>query len=295
MTLKSFKKGISALNIVSGKEIRIENSIIQILQFIYMDVNFDWIVESHSHSWYELHYVNSGQAYTILDGKELIVNPGYYYIIPPDTEHKHNQSVLNKGHKGFALRWQLIPFSQNNIDKKNIHLKELEQGFSDKKIREGQRLIESISYLIKRSLDFNSSKLEILTNLAAFLFSLSINKDVYSWNQVSDLACSLSYQAKLFLEDNYHKQLKMDEVAETLGVSYPYLARVFKKDMKQTMVSYLQTIRIQEIKKLLGNKKMTLKEIAEQVGFDNQYYLSKVFKDYIGISPSQYRNQITDM
>ncbi len=61
------------------------------------------------------------------------------------------------------------------------------------------------------------------------------------------------------------------------------------------MVSYLQEIRISEIKKLLGNTRLTIKEIAPRVGFDNEYYLSRVFKQYTDMSPSKYRNMIKNI
>jgi AraC-like DNA-binding protein len=52
---------------------------------------------------------------------------------------------------------------------------------------------------------------------------------------------------------------------------------------------------VREIKKFLGNTDMTLKEIARLTGFDNEFYLSNVFRRVVGVSPKEYRERFADI
>ena len=150
-------------------------------------------------------------------------------------------------------------------------------------------------YLINLKNNHNAPLISLLTFMGTILFELSNTEKISSWNDVSNIACSLSYQAKIYLDDNYSQKINMKNLANILGVSYPYLAKVFKKDMDKTLVTYLKKIRIDETKKLLGNTSFTLKEIADEVGFENQYYLSRVFKKQTGVPPSKFRENISDI
>ncbi len=306
------KEGISALTTINGKQIKIADFILQLIHIDYMDISDKWQVEAHLHSWYELHYVSKGKAFTILDGKSLVIKPGSYYIIPPGTIHSHDQTYLDSGHIGFAIRWQLLSSDQDNnligdledeelknkhhkIRRGKVSLIELEKGLDDCQVHKACSFEEGFNLLIKMKHCYNHSSFVLLVQLASLIISLSKIKGDIINTHVTDIKCSISYQAKIFLEDNFQQKIKISDVARALGVSYPYLARVFKKDIGKTMVSYLQEIRISEIKKLLGNTGLTIKEIAPRVGFDNEYYLSRVFKQYTDMSPSKYRNMIKNI
>ncbi|MFW6007493.1 MAG: helix-turn-helix domain-containing protein [Bacillota bacterium] len=294
MTIKDLEEGINALKPIYGKEITIQNCKIQLIHINYMKYKPAWTTSPHSHSWYELHYINQGKARTMLESKKLTINPEYYYIIPPDTTHRHLPTDHNNGHEGFALRWQIF-LKENQSPSNSIHFSSFEEGLRDKKIRKGKNLKNNIKYLFELKKTCNPSQISLLSFIGTIIFELSNNENIVKWNDLSNIACSISYQAKIFIEDNFSQKINMKNLANLLGVSYPYLSRVFKNDIDKTLVTYLQEIRIKETKKLLGNTCFTLKEIADKVGFKNQYYLSRVFKKHTGVPPTMFRKEITDI
>jgi YesN/AraC family two-component response regulator len=72
---------------------------------------------------------------------------------------------------------------------------------------------------------------------------------------------------------------------------YEYLCQLFKKYAGMSMVSYIRELRIQRAKHLLWNSSEPINEIAEQVGFPDPYYFSKVFKSIEGLSPTLFRKR----
>ena len=83
--------------------------------------------------------------------------------------------------------------------------------------------------------------------------------------------------------------LSLDSIGQQLFLSSAYLCVRFKKAMDITLVHYINQYRIRASLPFLRNEFIKLDEIAEQVGFENGNYYSKVFKRYMGCSPAQYR------
>lgn len=84
-------------------------------------------------------------------------------------------------------------------------------------------------------------------------------------------------------------------VANQLGCSSAYVSRVFKETFGCNMLDYIQKLRIDLAKNLLStNLDMTMAQISVQCGFNNATTFTRVFKNYEGISPGKYRNQINN-
>ena len=95
-----------------------------------------------------------------------------------------------------------------------------------------------------------------------------------------------------FLHANLRGDNSIISVCSRFGITQPYLSGLFRSAYDCTYNEYLTTLRIEEAKKLLeSHEDILIGEIAERVGFNGQFYFSKVFKDQTGLSPRDYRNQ----
>jgi len=95
--------------------------------------------------------------------------------------------------------------------------------------------------------------------------------------------------AMRYINENYNRNLTLESVAQHVYISPFYLSHMFKEELGFTFLEYLTKLRIEEAKKLLMEKDMTIIEVASEVGYEDAGYFSKVFKKYTGISPAQYR------
>ncbi|MDF2613399.1 MAG: putative response regulatory protein [Clostridia bacterium] len=96
-------------------------------------------------------------------------------------------------------------------------------------------------------------------------------------------------QAIQYINKNFTSNLRLKDVAEYVHMSETYFSKSFKKIMDINFVDYINKMRIEEAKKLLLQRKMTIQEIAEQVGYNNTSYFTQTFKSYEGITPKQYQ------
>jgi two-component system response regulator YesN len=92
-----------------------------------------------------------------------------------------------------------------------------------------------------------------------------------------------------YIRNNYMKKLTLDEVAASVYLSPSYFSKIFKEEMDMNFNTYLNHIRIQMSKKLLADTSISIVDISNIVGFEDQSYFSKVFKKITGQSPKKYR------
>lgn len=95
-----------------------------------------------------------------------------------------------------------------------------------------------------------------------------------------------------YMRVNVYKNLSLQEMAAHFDISTSYICRLFKMYYSDTPISYYNRIKIEEARSILNDyPNMKIKDVAEMLGFSDQYYFSKVFKQQYGVSPQTYRSQ----
>lgn len=91
-----------------------------------------------------------------------------------------------------------------------------------------------------------------------------------------------------YIDNHIYTMKSLSEVASEMGYNYSYISTLFRKTCGMTLNSYFKTKRMNEAKKLLQNKKMSVSEIARVMNYSSVYAFSKAFKEYFGASPGHY-------
>ncbi len=98
--------------------------------------------------------------------------------------------------------------------------------------------------------------------------------------------------AMTYIREHYKEKLTLSEVADKTYVSQWHLSKLLNKHMEQSFSEILNTVRIEEAKKLLEDPALRIGDIADEVGFLDMAHFSRVFKKICGISANEYRNQM---
>lgn len=96
-----------------------------------------------------------------------------------------------------------------------------------------------------------------------------------------------------YIDDHFHEDFSMTVLAELAGVSSQHLCRIFKETMHLRPTEYLTYRRLGEAKNLLRHTDTPIAEIGMQCGFPDAGYFSTVFKRYEGMSPAEYRKNVS--
>ncbi|QIB27833.1 AraC family transcriptional regulator [Caloranaerobacter azorensis] len=92
-----------------------------------------------------------------------------------------------------------------------------------------------------------------------------------------------------YIHNNFSENIKLDDVCNHVHISKTYFCSLFKKYTGMCFSKYLNNIRIEKSKELLKKNEMSILDISIAVGFNNQSYFSKLFKDNTGITPKEFR------
>lgn len=91
------------------------------------------------------------------------------------------------------------------------------------------------------------------------------------------------------LIEEYYRSITLEEIGAKLHVTPEYLGTLFRREVGVSFSNYIKKYRINKAKELLCGTEMKLYQIAEEVGYTDSKYFSKVFKEMTGQLPTEYR------
>ncbi|MEK3723143.1 response regulator transcription factor [Paenibacillus sp. FSL H8-0034] len=96
---------------------------------------------------------------------------------------------------------------------------------------------------------------------------------------------------KDYLDTHFYEDISLTFLAEQFHFSPQYISKKFKDTYHTTVVSYLTDLKMERAKALLEGTTLSIADIANQLGYDDENYFSKVFKKQVGVSPFPYRKE----
>ena len=94
---------------------------------------------------------------------------------------------------------------------------------------------------------------------------------------------------RTYIRENYMNEISMQDAARQFNYSDAYFCKLFKQCFDQNFTTYLTNFRINEAKRLLKDRNISVKDAGMKVGYYDSNYFAKVFKRVTGMIPSEYR------
>lgn len=104
----------------------------------------------------------------------------------------------------------------------------------------------------------------------------------------------LIHKAIIYIREHMDREIALDDLLHITGMSKSFFSRNFKKVTGKTFITYLNDMRIDSAKKYLIETEQSVHWIAIQVGYVDEHYFRKLFKDKTGKSPKKYRESQND-
>ena len=181
---------------------------------------------------------------------------------------------------GYFFTGQLASEQEQEMVWRRICRKLKEQGLLEEQIKAVRELYAAIPVIEEDK--FRSSGL-LLEMLASFIIK-------FDYIQIVEMGKIETI--KKHIAGHLERNLTLEELADIAELSVSYMSTLFKKMTGQTIGTYINRQRLLTAKGLLSETSLSIKEIAEKVGYDNQNYFSRVFKKYEGVSASEYREGV---
>lgn len=217
------------------------------------------------------------------------INNNYYY--PIEIESKIISKVLNGNALG--VKKLVDEAFDDKIDSDKM---------SKEKVREFSALLYNTLHRVvlqlegfhteKKIEDLNIEKIARITDIdtlkESFLATL-LDICKLTKNEDQNDTDIIKLKMKTYLEENYMKDLSLENLADYLGHSFKYTSILFKKVMGDNFKNYLNLYRMSKAKELmLSNRDLKIKDIAQMVGCNSSNTFIRIFRKYEGVSPTQY-------
>lgn len=95
-----------------------------------------------------------------------------------------------------------------------------------------------------------------------------------------------------FINNNYTRNLKLNEIAGMASMNSSAFCRYFKENTGKTLLQYVMEMRVGYACKLLALGEMDISQIAVECGFDSITHFNRTFKQLVNLTPTQYRSNI---
>nr|NNM90688.1 AraC family transcriptional regulator [Bacilli bacterium] len=218
-----------------------------------------------------------------IEGQKYIIQPGQGILLFPETSHEYHPIQTP-----WMMNWLSFdgPLVRPTLHAFNMETtKVLQVNQPDQTLA---KIIDIYQTLMANQENVNLTCSALLYRLMIDLFaSTSDTKSHTSQQKYAQLSPVLSY-----IEDNYRHPISLSELSTLLHVSQQYLCTLFRVTLGIRPFEYINRIKIQHAKEMiLHDEHLSIRAIAQEVGYDNYGYFLRTFKALEGVTPSEFRHR----
>ena len=275
--------------------------------------------DQHSHPLYHIILFKKGEYHYCQDDKKYSFAPRVLALTNPNDLHKFGPFITKQKVENYVLTFTFENVFENKTLAEDISyqtnqanfvdesfllipFKKLLEYFSGRELKDicgpqklNERQYTTLSDLIitltnrlnnqdkNHSLDIYLATLNVFNFLTKELFCKVAKLKIENNSSLE--------KVRLYIENNYKKKITLEELSKIAFLSPNYLIKAYKSAYKTTPLNYQIELKIHAAKTLLISSDMRINEIAKEVGVDDCYYFSKLFKKHRLMSPSKYRKK----
>ncbi len=250
----------------------------------------------HRHDFYEILYLTRGTGYHVIDSNSYPVDPPCVFFLSPGQAHKLELSHDIEGFIFlFAAEFYLVDPAKKSRLLEFPFFFSVERNNPPLLLKE-ENDVRFLTSLFQRGVEeMNRAELcnDDLIRSVLDLILLTCNQlyPADSTGLQKGRGHILVKSFLLLIEENYHRNLRVNDYADMLAVTPNHLTQMVRQITGKTSVSLLQEKYIVETKRLLLHSSLTVSEIASMLNFEDQSYFTKFFKRITGLTPVQYRKK----
>lgn len=226
-----------------------------------------------------------GLIITLQGSARFSLNGVPYHMNEHTIVHAGKDMTINI--KTYEQDWSYVVLHYEVIEAAEKFLTFDHQHFSIE-IDNMQKILRILDQLLQKNMNpdhFSQFELKVLF--------LNLLQEVLNGARNSEYNFTLQQVTKIldYFHTHYEEDIFIGEVADMFQIDRRRIAYLFEKITGMTPVQYLMHYRISRAKELLTVSDLTIAKVSEAVGYQDNFYFSRVFKKLMHMSPSQYRKQ----
>lgn len=151
-----------------------------------------------------------------------------------------------------------------------------------------EEMMKEMLYIVHNS---ESSPFHLIGHLYLFLDYLARSSASIKINPGSQLRDFYIHEALAYIEHNFQNDISVEDIAKVCGLNRTYFGKIFKEAIGKTPQEFLLNYRMVKATEFLKLTRLSIRDIGQAVGYENQLHFSRAFKNIYGISPREWRNR----
>ena len=248
-----------------------------------------------AHNFPEIIYIDNGQHTLTVDGIDYELRTGQALIYAPNSHHKSKEPSNSKASIiSFEADSEILPTLYNRV----LTLTDSQiQMFSD-------IIEEGINCFVTRGPGAEVGGMILKDGVGKYelqkikkqleLLLIDIHKNLTETNDKKQIKSEEFEKAAEFLKSKIHESLTRDEIAAGCSMSVSKLKILFRENCETGPINYFIDLKLKEAKRLIKESSLNFTEIAELLGFNSLHYFSRLFKERVGMTPSEYARSVSN-
>ena len=272
----------------SIKEIMAQNELTRLLYVTdigyYPQANGHYRTRNKGSEQHILIDCTEGRGWISIHGTRTELNKGQFFIIEAGVPHTYAASESDP----WSIYWLHFTGEKSHLFQSIYNKVHSIDDSPEARFKDRLLLFEEIFQNLE--MGYSMENLEYTTLclwhfIASFRF-ISQYREVNKHRRGDVIQDAIKY-----MKSHVEQKLSLDEIAGHIGYSPSYFGQIFLQKTGQTPCNYLCQLKIQRACQLLDFSELRIKQIAEELGFYDQYHFSKTFFKHIGETPTQYRKR----
>ena len=272
-----------------------------IVSLHYFEFEPDFSSKGERHNFWEIIYADKGNFKIEADDTAFTLKQGECYFHRPNEYHRHSADgkvAPNIFIANFVCNSQAMRLFKS----KKFNIPNALKPIISSIIDEGKKTFDlpfnrpELNPLILRTDSIVGGQQMIRTYLEQLLILLIRNEYKTTEGRVlqnkEGMAQQLAAKMKEQLDGVAYKDISVSQFCEDMQYSKTYLSKIFYNNYGCTINQYISKVKINEAKKLIREHSHNFSQISDILCFSNPFYFSRVFKQFTGMSPSEYKKSV---
>ncbi|MFC0182280.1 AraC-type DNA-binding protein [Pseudarcicella hirudinis] len=264
-------------------------------------------ITAHVHNFFELVYIVEGTGVQCINDNKFHYRPEHFFLLMPQDCHSFEVKTVTKF---FFIRFNDIYLKaqkiQNPYGALNDWTRKLEFIFQNTnhlpgcilKNKTDKLLVKAlIDAIIREHINQQQYHQELVQQIVNTLITIVARNISFNTPQITkkSVVNEVPLDILHYIHQNIYmpENLKVEQIAAHFNISATYIGEYFKKHTGENIQQYITNYKLKLVETRLQYSDLRMNEIAYELNFTDESHLNRIFKKYKGISPSEFRKQLT--
>lgn len=239
---------------------------------------------THGSNEYIFIYCYQGTGWFNVHEKTYEVKANNFFVLPKGIRHKYGADPKNP----WTIYW--VHFT-GELAKEYFHYLMSENSFKPRiaiPSKERNHLFDEVLHYASM---IKNKDAVIYANNCLYNYLASFKNIIVAHSESDRKKTDIIDSCITVMKENLDKNLNLYEISQLMDISISHLSALFKEKMHDSPYNHYIFLKIQRACYLLWNSEANIKTIAAELGYEDAYHFSRVFKNMMGLSPKQFRNR----